>query len=422
MSRHGVTLLDPDPGDPRLAGVGAEPQAWSEGDVLTIAVRRPGEAPPALMGTVNVTLRAVAPNLWAIALRVRGLQRACLQYRLTPGEGELPLHGGALHVWRGTRAGPPAPLSAVSRAPPARRHVIDDSPIARRHPVWLWSPPDHEPRGLVLCADGAGLPHYAPVVEAAIDDGRLPPLALVGIDSDGRRMNPSEAYDATADPRARAYLHDVDPPAFDEHPRYALGRVLPWAQERLGQRPERERRVIFGCSNGAAWAAALAALHPQAFGAALVFSLGVRPLQAPRGRDAPRHALVAGRLEPGFDGETRRYALALRRRQVPVRLRRPLRGHDSGMWVDELWGRLRGRSRRSSRAPASREPPGERSAPRPARAGGSSPRQPATPPWSETSHHEGFLTTPPWDDEPAGASSRQPATPPGQKQLTMRGF
>jgi hypothetical protein len=51
--------------------------------------------------------------------------------------------------------------------------------------------------------------------------------------------------------------------------------------------------------------------------------------------------LVAGRLEPGFHGTTTRYAWKLRARGVPVRLRRPLRGHDHTMWEDELVPALR---------------------------------------------------------------------------------
>ncbi len=50
-SHREVEVLEPDQGDVRLAAVGAEPVAWAEPDVLTIAVRQSRKA-PSVVGTV----------------------------------------------------------------------------------------------------------------------------------------------------------------------------------------------------------------------------------------------------------------------------------------------------------------------------------------------------------------------------------
>jgi enterochelin esterase-like enzyme len=119
--------------------------------------------------------------------------------------------------------------------------------------------------------------------------------------------------------------------------KYVVEDVLPWADECLGRRLP---RLVFGVSNGAAWAASLGAEHPDLVVGVLAFSLGVLPCEAvPVG--APAHALVAGRLEPGFCRDTTTYARKLRGVGVPVRLRTPMRGHDYTMWRDEFVPALR---------------------------------------------------------------------------------
>jgi pimeloyl-ACP methyl ester carboxylesterase len=203
------------------------------------------------------------------------------------------------------------------------RTVLADSAIAREHPVRLYAPPGPVDV-LVIAADGEGAAHWANQL-----DGMS--AAVVGIESNGLSGDP---YEIGADPRARAYLADIDLPYFERHMAYALDLVLPWALEHT-----RAKRVVaFGFSNGAAWAAAAVLRRREAFAGALVFSLGIPPRPA---SGLPPHAFASGRLEKNFDRQTTRYARALRRRGVQVRHRRPRRGHDHDMWSDEFVPALR---------------------------------------------------------------------------------
>jgi enterochelin esterase-like enzyme len=325
---QGVEILDPVAGDPRFASVGEAPVAWADGDVLTIAVRRSGQA-PYLMGTVDELMRPAGHGCWALRLRVCGLDRACIEYGV-PGEASGSPEPPA--VWQGPRARRPASLR-WDWIEPLESHVVGRSKVAAVHPVRFWSPPD--PEALLVCADGDGLEGWAGLVAASGE-----PVALVGIEDGGLVWEPGTdvaEYDAQRDPRARAYLPDVDPAYFSAHMKYVVEEVLPWADECLGRRLP---RLVFGVSNGAAWAASLAAEHPDLVAGVLAFSLGVLPREAvPAG--APAHALVAGRLEPGFHRDTTTYARKLRRVGVPVRLRTPMRGHDYTMWRDEFVPALR---------------------------------------------------------------------------------
>lgn len=322
-SRTPVEVLDPDVADSRLHAVGGRVEAWNHDGLVTVAVRAPGGSAPRMLGTVTERLRPAGPGLWALRLRVPHVESACIEYRLVGEAGKVLDEGG---VWRGPTAGPAAPAVCVGVAPAA---VISSAVpgMAERHPVRLWCP--ERPSALMLCADGEGLEAWAALVAAA-----SLPVALVGIASSGLQYSFAEdrpPYDAKEDPRACAYLPDVDPAYFAEHMRYAIDSVLPWARSHVGDLPA----LVFGTSNGAVFAASAAAAHPEVFSGSLVFSLGMRPARAVRGRRVP-HALVAGRLEPGFCRETTRHARRLRRRGVPVRLERPVRGHDHSMWADEL--------------------------------------------------------------------------------------
>jgi enterochelin esterase-like enzyme len=318
-----IEILDPDLGDPRLAAVGAEPVAWADDGVLTVAVRRTGEA-PLLTGTVYERMRPAGEGCWALRLRVPRLARACVEY----GVVDPTLDYSGVEVWRGPNAGPAAARVEVAVSEP---EAIADSELAAAHLVRIWTPGD--PRALLVCADGEGLAAWAGVIAASGEQ-----VALVGIESAGLsyRLGEEYVYDRKSDPRARAYLPDVDPPYFAAHMNYVLETVVPWAEEQLGRLP----RIAFGVSNGAVWAAAAGALHPHEFSGVMAFSLGAEPPRPAR-RHGPVHALVAGQLEPGFHRTTTLYAWKLRTRGVRVRLRRPVRGHDHSMWQDELLPALR---------------------------------------------------------------------------------
>lgn len=314
-----IECLDPDLSDGRLEELAEKLDAWVVEDVLTLGVRRSGPA-PTLHGTVRERLRPAGDDRWAIGLRVPNLSRACIEYMLVE-EGRVIDPGG---VWRGPLGAPEAMATAVSAGPSV---VIDSAhvKVAETHPVRFWAPDD--PEVLMLCADGDGLQAWASVIAAA---GL--PVALVGVVSAGLQVRDNgEPYDARLDPRARAYLHDVDPVYFGAHMSYVLDSVLPWACAKAGNLPT----YVFGVSNGAAFAASAAADHADRFAGALPFSLGVLPRHTATSKRVP-HALVAGRLEPGFLDATSRYARRLRRRGIPTRLIRPVRGHDHSMWRDEL--------------------------------------------------------------------------------------
>jgi hypothetical protein len=314
-----VPVLEPDPRDPRLAEVGDHLEAWADGELLTLAARRPGR----LTGTFYDELLPAGDGLWARRFRVARLARACIEYALEEPEA-------VFQTWRGPRAPAAAPWTPLARVP---RRTLGAGELEQAHPVSLWLP-EAEPRALLVCADGDAATWRAGFLAAAGE-----PVALLGISSGAisHRIGETYAYDVHTDRRARAYIERIDPPYFAAHMRYVVETVLPWAAERVDPALP---RIAFGVSNGAAWSASAGVRHPEVFAAVLAFSIGNAP-GVPVPRDPPPFALVAGRLEPGFDRTTTSFACALRAQGGRVRLRRPVRGHDSGMWSDELVPSLR---------------------------------------------------------------------------------
>jgi hypothetical protein len=111
-----LEVLGMDGLDPRLAGVGDEPTAWSDGETLTIAVRRRSERAPELVGSHRAPLVSAGGGVWGVRLRVRGLDRACIEYGVLDADSDrLPVR---LRTWRGARAPDPVPVSPNLRRPP----------------------------------------------------------------------------------------------------------------------------------------------------------------------------------------------------------------------------------------------------------------------------------------------------------------
>jgi enterochelin esterase-like enzyme len=115
--------------------------------------------------------------------------------------------------------------------------------------------------------------------------------------------------------------------------------VSAWAEEHVGVAPDRERRAVFGFSNGAAFAVAMGLRHPERFGHVPAFSLAWR-FDSPNwpAHLAPRHYLVAGMLEEGFREGTARWANTLAGLGVTHIHRERMCGHDFMMWDKEFPG------------------------------------------------------------------------------------
>jgi enterochelin esterase-like enzyme len=139
------------------------------------------------------------------------------------------------------------------------------------------------------------------------------------------------------DGRLQEYVPGFDAERFAAHERFFVDDVGRWVTTRLGVTLPAERTGVWGASLGGELALAMGLRHPDVDGA--VFSAspgaGYRPpavLPSP----LPRVYLVAGRQEPFFLDNARRWADALRTADADVVMVERDGGHGGAFWGEEL--------------------------------------------------------------------------------------
>ena len=271
--------------------------------------------------------RLVDTDLWALAIRIRDVDRAAFSYRFHPAPVDAVQPMAPLATWRGPLAPPPP-----ERARPARGELrsVDLASEAlgevRRLQVYL--PPDHDPshRAPVLYATDCRT--SGDLIEPLIISGQIPAVISIGFPF-GPNLD--------GDRRAQEYLPGLHPDRFEAHRRFFVDELAAWAEDELGATADRSARAVFGVSNGAAFAAAMGVRHPEHFGSVIAFSLGVTA-GAPQWQpgEAPSHYLCAGTLEEGFRAATERWAQRVSRAGAALVHRTWVSGHDPVMWDGEL--------------------------------------------------------------------------------------
>jgi enterochelin esterase-like enzyme len=305
---------------------------WSEGDVLQVLWQ--GQADEVqLYGGVQPRLWPVldTDDLWEVSLRIRDLDEAVISMAVAARQAgeDWPHQIPGFRVWRGPRAPAEAPARTLRGSVSA--HTVTSTALRGERELTIYQPPGpaRPVPGCVL-ADGAAVRWFAPAVEAAIEEGTVPPVLLVGL------HNAPGAGQPRSDLRAQEYLPGRNRRRFDAHLRFVTDEVIPWADERFG--PVAGPWIAAGFSNGAAWAIAAAQRHPDLIGAVAGLSAGVVPQRiSSAARSAGvRHYLAAGTLEPGFRRSTRRWADRLSRAGLPCRHHEWTGGHDQAWWQQQL--------------------------------------------------------------------------------------
>ncbi len=308
--------------------------AWADGDELTFVCARPLQG--AIVGPLFELPMWRVEDLLVLTVRVERLDELVLTYGFWPLDANgAPAFAGRPDPdgrWRGSTA-PPSPPTNDPVLGRLVEHTVDSAFIGSRR-VLAYVPPGHTPDEelpVVYATDGQGLAAYARRVDAAIAAGTLARVVLVG------------AHAAAFDPvqgnlRALEYLYGFDPRRFDAHQRFFVDELSGWAETELGVSARRERRAIFGCSDGAGHALFTSLLHPERFAHVVAFSAGVPPNGNegwPPGR-APLVQLCAGTLEPAFLLATWSWHKHLERAGLVHRFVERVAGHEPLPWVEEL--------------------------------------------------------------------------------------
>ena len=188
-------------------------------------------------------------------------------------------------------------------------------------PVTVCVPPE-PPEAVVFAGDGQRISKWGQLLEKA----GVPSTMIVGV------------HGLTDDMlRLHEYSPGLEPGRFAAHEKFFVEDVRRWTQSQFGMALRTEHTAVFGVSAGGEMALALGLRHPNVYGAvfcALAWRVYKPPGVMPR--PLPRTYLVAGKQEPFFLENARRWADALRDADADVLMNERAGSHGGAFWREEF--------------------------------------------------------------------------------------
>ena len=188
-------------------------------------------------------------------------------------------------------------------------------------PVTVYVPPD-PPEAVVFAGDGQRISKWGQLLEKA----GVPSTMIVGV------------HGLTDDMlRLHEYSPGFEPARFAAHEKFFVEDVRRWTQSQFGMALRTEHTPVFGVSAGGELALALGLQHPHVYGTVFCASPGggyKPPGVMPR--PLPRTYLVAGKQEPFFLENARRWADALRDADADVLMNERAGSHGGAFWREEF--------------------------------------------------------------------------------------
>ena len=323
---------DPDPDDLRARMEAEGSQAWADGDVITFVTE--SAVPVAVTPVFELPSWEAGDGLQVLSMRVERLDEAVITYTFTPLQGPSAGSSFSRGSHDGRFRGANAPPELPSNDPLAGTtfdHGIESAALGDVRRVTVYRPPDHvkgEDIPVVYATDGAMFAPYARRLDAAIEASACPRVVVVA----------AHAAPARGNQRALEYLAGFDDQRFDAHQEFFVDELAAWAEDELGVPAEREKRAVFGCSDGGAHALITGWLHHDRFGHIFAFSTGTPP-ELTMEWEAETHPFVhlcAGTLERPFHHTTSAWAGYLHQVGAPHHFSERVAGHDLVQWCEEL--------------------------------------------------------------------------------------
>ena len=187
--------------------------------------------------------------------------------------------------------------------------------------VSVYVPPDR-PEAIVFAGDGQTISKWGQLLEKV----ELPSTMIVGVHG---------LTDETL--RLHEYSPGFEPERFAAHEKFFVEDVRRWTESRFGVTLPAERTAVCGVSAGGELALALGLRHPQVYGAVFCASPGggyQPPAVMPS--PLPRIYLVAGKEEPFFLENAKRWANALRDADADVVMNERAGAHGGAFWAEEF--------------------------------------------------------------------------------------
>jgi pimeloyl-ACP methyl ester carboxylesterase len=298
---------------------------WISGDILTV-VARPSGPWAVLCCDLQTPLEPIAgTDLAAISIRIPDIDEAVFDIAVRPGPADAyPM------VYRGWKA-PAAPARKTSLAGTVNPHMLRSGASGAERGIAVYVPPGlagARDVPVIYMADGGGS-SFLRIAERLIEDRRIRPVILVGIDAGKGEARALEYRD---DP-AQAGTGEG---RYSAHARFVTDTVIPFIEAHYPVARTAAGRTVFGYSMGGEWALSMAASRPGLFGNVIALSIAGRN----RGQGAHLRSgkayFAAGAFEDGRVASAAGAAAGARSGGAQVRLRRIVAGHSFNAW-DIYW-------------------------------------------------------------------------------------
>lgn len=307
-----------------------EGRLWRDGDILK-AVYHAKLSGVSLSGGIQESMtKFEGTDYWGAQFKYDKWDQAVVAYIFVPE----PMGANftfKINNWRGENAPDLAKPTAELKGTLAQK-IFETPLLATKRRVRVYMPSTTETNlPFVVVADGQGVETYAKNLEPLIEGGKVRPVALIGIESGEYQGDRSQPFDSEKDLRGKEYLRAFDKKSFDNHLKWVMEEVLPWARSEFKLSSKREDAAVFGFSNGGSFACQAAARFPNVFGISMPFSAGVLPEDIKVDGPQARYFFVAGALE-SFSLRTKQSCEIVKKWGAETQYEEYVAGHDPAMW------------------------------------------------------------------------------------------
>lgn len=305
-----------------------------DGDRLTVFARTPQSETSICCSLQGPMTRIGETDLFVVRHRLADLDRATLAFippawiadgRNFPWEDIVR--------WRGPHAPPPPGTVEQLRGERFERTLWSEH-LQETRRIFIYLPPGHDRSQAypaLFMADGAGVMTAALLVERMIDDGLIPPIALVGAGSGADAIVEDRSSLGIADFRSADYLPGFNGGGdrFEQHLRFFSEELVAYAVREFGVTPDPQRRAVTGFSNGGSFSVFAALRRPDVFGLSIPLSPSWRRLTEEDFAQPTRARFFigVGLYELTRQRRASTYAEALRAHGYEVALEIPAAGH-----------------------------------------------------------------------------------------------
>ena len=306
-----------------LEWIAANGSVQTRGDTLVFAVHAPIVREVRVSGGIELPLlRLGNSSIFAGAAYIPFSDGAVISYRIFT---DTTRGVSVRFEFRGDRSGERPPrarkLRGSLRMDTVRARSLDESrELISYVPAGVTSDARCD---VVYVPDGGLVKQLAPLVDTLVAAGRIKPVVLVGV-----RAHPQM--------RAQEYVwgFNNDTTRFVAHEAFFTEDVIPWAEATLPVARARTGRMIWGASNGGAFAIAMGLRHPDLFAKVFASSPVFELIPKTDRKMLPLFYIAAGT----FEGTSRDRAFGLKRVLADlganVHFDEIAGGHDEVVWIE----------------------------------------------------------------------------------------